>query len=317
MKPIEQLNTQYNENNIIDGIFKSNGLYCLVAEPKVGKSLLALQLANSLINGTQFLGYNVNPTKVLYVSTEISENQLKERIKIAGYEFRENSFLFVEKDENHKLCIRDDLLLNLRDFSEEYHGKFIIIDIMCGIDYGYNIDINNYSDVMKNMFDKYRELSKKYNLTFLLVHHLNKEGKTLGSIGIDGNMNGILTLINNKDKTYTLNIINRDFEEVTLNLIRNDKLQFEIIDEDSTDLDLNLSFFMRYVIKKKEITFTPAEMVAALNLTITPSRFGRLLNSYSKRLEQEGIFITLNRTSTSRKYIAKFIEPLDKEELCQ
>lgn len=317
MKPIEQLKTIYNDNNIIDGIFKNNGLYCLVAEPKVGKSLLALQLANSLINGKQFLGYNVNPTKVLYVSTEISENQLKERIKIAGYEFRENSFLFVEKDENHKLCIRDDLLLNLRDFSEDYHGKFVIIDIMCGIDYGYNIDINNYSDVMKNMFDKYRELSKKYNLTFLLVHHLNKEGKTLGSIGIDGNMNGILTLINNKDKTYTLNIINRDFEEVTLNLIRNDKLQFEIIDEDSTDLDLNLSFFMRYVIKKKEITFTPAEMVATLNLTITPSRFGRLLNSYSKKLEQEGIFITLNRTSTSRNYIAKFIEPLDKEELCQ
>ena len=70
---------------------------------------------------------------------------------------------------------------------------------MCGIDYGYETDINNYSDVLKNMFDKYRELAKKYNLTFLLIHHLNKEGKTLASTGIDGNMNGILTLINNKD----------------------------------------------------------------------------------------------------------------------
>lgn len=83
---------------------------------------------------------------------------------------------------------------------------------MCGIDYGYKLDINNYSDVMKRMFDKYRELSKKYNLTFLLVHHLNKEGKILRSTGIDGNMNGILTLINNKDNTYTLKIINRDFK---------------------------------------------------------------------------------------------------------
>ena len=29
---------------------------------------------------------------------------------------------------------------------------------MCGIDYGYETDINNYGDVMKNMFDKYRLL---------------------------------------------------------------------------------------------------------------------------------------------------------------
>lgn len=68
-------------------------------------------------------------------------------------------------------------------------------------------------------------LAQKYNLTFLLIHHLNKESKTLGSTGIDSSMNGILTLINNKDNTYTLKIINRDFEEQNLNLIRNDKLE--------------------------------------------------------------------------------------------
>ena len=164
------------------------------------------------------------------------------------------------------------------------------------------------------MFDKYRELSKKYNLTFLLVHHLNKEGKTLGSTGIDENMNGILTLINNKDNTYTLKIINRDFEGQNLNLIKNDKLVFEIMNENNTELDFNLSAFMRYVIKKKEIIFTPAEMVVELNLIITPSRFGRLLNSNIKRLEQEGIFVELNRTATSKNYEAKFIDPLVLEE---
>ena len=80
MKPIEELNITIKKDNIIDGIMKSNGLYCLVAEPKVGKSFLALQLANSLINNKQFLGFNTNPTSVLYVSTEISELQLKERL---------------------------------------------------------------------------------------------------------------------------------------------------------------------------------------------------------------------------------------------
>lgn len=176
---------------------KSNGLYCLVAEPKVGKSFLALQIANSLTNNKEFLGFKVNPTPILYISTELSSLQLKERLNITSYEFSPNSFFFLEKDSNHRLCLTDDLQLELKEFSEAYNGKFVIVDIMCGIDYGYELDINNYSDVMKRMFDKYRELSKKYNLTFLLVHHLNKEGKTLGSTGIDGNMNGILTLINN------------------------------------------------------------------------------------------------------------------------
>lgn len=314
MIPIEQLNIDIKKDNIIDGIMKSNGLYCLVAEPKVGKSFLALQIANSLTNNKEFLGFKVNPTPVLYISTELSSLQLKERLNVTGYDFSPNSFFFLEKGSEHRLCLTDDLQLELKEFSETYDGKFVIVDIMCGIDYGYELDINNYSDVMKKMFDKYRELSKKYNLTFLLVHHLNKEGKTLGSTGIDGNMNGILTLINNKDNTYTLKIINRDFEEQNLNLIKNDKLIFEIMNEDNTELDFNLSSFMRYVIKKKEIIFTPAEMVAELNLLITPSRFGRLLNSNIKRLEQEGIYIELNRTATSRNYKAKFIEPLSIEE---
>lgn len=160
------------------------------------------------------------------------------------------------------------------------------------------------------MFNKYKELSKKYNLTFLLVHHLNKKDKTLGSTDIDGNMNGILTLINNKDNIYTLKIINIDFEEQNLNLIKNDKLIFEIMNEDNTELDFNLSAFMIYIIKKKEVVFTPAEMVAKLNLLITPSRFGRLLNSNIKRLEQENTYVELNRAATSRNYKTKFIEPL-------
>lgn len=277
MIPIEQLNIDIKKDNIIEGIMKSNGLYCLVAEPKVDKSFLALQIANSLTNNKEFLGFKVNPTPVLYISTELSSLQLKERLNKTSYEFSPNSFFFLEKDSNHRLCLTDDLQLELKEFSETYNGKFVIVDIMCGIDYSYELDINNYSDVMKRMFDKYRELAKKYNLTFLLIHHLNKEGKTLGSTGIDGNMNGILTLINNKDNTYTLKIINRDFEEQNLNLIRNDKLEFEIINEDNTELDFNLSVFMRYVIKKKEVIFTPSRNDSRIKSINYPFSFRKII----------------------------------------
>ena len=309
MKTINDIGNNYSNDNIIDGIMKSKGLYCLVAEPKVGKSFLALQIADAIINNKPFLGFNVISSPVLYISTELSGYQLKSRINLTNYNL-DNNFLFIEKDNKHNLSLRDDLLLKLNEFKHKYNGKLVIIDVMCGIDYGINVDINSYTDEMKNMFDKYRELSEKYDFTFLLIHHLNKEGKTLGSIGIESNMNGILALINNKDNTYGLKIINRDFEEVNLNLVKNNNLVFVVMKEDNTDLEFNLSIFMRYVIKKKNIVFTPAEIVAELNLYITPTRFGRLLNSNIKRLEQEGIYIELNRTCNSRNYKASFIDPM-------
>lgn len=48
-------------------------------------------------------------------------------------------------------------------------------------------------------------------------------------------MNGIIfTLINNKDGTYNLKIVNRDFEELNINLIKNNNCIFEVINEDNT-----------------------------------------------------------------------------------
>ena len=55
MKTINDIEKAVRKKDfIINGIMKSQGLYCLVARPKVGKSLLALQLANSVATGTTF-----------------------------------------------------------------------------------------------------------------------------------------------------------------------------------------------------------------------------------------------------------------------
>lgn len=310
MKSIEQINKVKKKDNIIDGIMKSNGLYCLVARPKVGKSLLALQIADSLANNKQFLGFNINPSPVLYISTELSENQLKERIDKTNYKFSKNSLFFIEKDEDHSLSIRDDLLLDIRDFSEKYKGKFVIIDMLCGIDYMSYYDINSYKDIAEIIIPKYKDLIKKYNLTFLLIHHLNKNGTALGSTAIEGFVDGILYLKDSGFNSYTLSIINRDFESKELNLKLNNNLTFEIVNEDNSEIDYNMSLFLRHVIKNKECIFTPSKIVADLNMQITPTKFGRLLNDNLEKLKQEGIYIEQSRSATSRNYKATFIDPM-------
>ena len=177
-----------------------------------------------------------------------------------------------------------------------------------GINYGFNIDPNSYIDISKIM-DIYRNICKRYNITILLIHHLNKSGTTLGSIGIDGFVDGIFTLKDEKDNYFTLSSISRDFDNKEISLYRNNKMQFEVIEDDNTEIDYNLLLFLKYVIKKKEIVFTPAEIVSKLNIMISPTKFGKLLNSNIDKLKHEGIYVEQKRTSNARTYKATFIEP--------
>ena len=82
MKSLGKIKNSIKKDFIVNGMLKSEGVYCLVALPKVGKSMLALQLSDSIANNKQFLGFKIKPSPVLYVSTENSGSQLYERIKL-------------------------------------------------------------------------------------------------------------------------------------------------------------------------------------------------------------------------------------------
>ena len=51
MEAFEDIKLNTKKDIIIEGLMKSNGVYLIVSQPKVGKSLFALQLANSIANG--------------------------------------------------------------------------------------------------------------------------------------------------------------------------------------------------------------------------------------------------------------------------
>lgn len=55
MKAFEELKETTKKDIIIDGIMRSKGVYLLVSNPKVGKSMFVLQLSKSITNGKPFL----------------------------------------------------------------------------------------------------------------------------------------------------------------------------------------------------------------------------------------------------------------------
>lgn len=312
MKTLSEMRKNLTKKDfIVDNLMKSNGLYCLVARPKVGKSLFGLQLAEAIATGKTFLGFRTSPSPVLYISTEMDSTQIVDRIDKMKLEFNDDNFRLIEQNPNERKLNLMDLQLKFQTFSNEYDGRFVIIDMFSGIDLNNGYDLNSYQDMGQYVIPKFREICKKYNFTILLIHHLNKSNTLLGSTAIDGSVDGIITLkqdSNIKNKIL-LNYESRDYEGLDLVLKRNDNLLFELSEVECEDLNYNVLTFLNYAIKQQQFTFTASEITSKLNLPITPSAFGKLLNNNIHNLEKEGLYIEQKRTSTERTYTAKYKEP--------
>lgn len=65
----------------------------------------------------------------------------------------------------------------VKEFTEEFNGRILILDMLKDIDFNISYDINSYQDISQKLMPKIRSYADKYNLTILFVHHLNKLGK--------------------------------------------------------------------------------------------------------------------------------------------
>lgn len=312
MKTISEIKEVQKTDFIIKDLLKENGLYCLVARPKIGKSFFVLQLANAIANGSPFLNFETKRTPVLYISTEVNASSLYNRIQLMNCNFDDSNFFFISQEENPNLLNLINLESEFQDFKTKYNGKLVIIDMLYGIDVGINYDINNYQDMGQKVFPKLRELCNKYLLTILFVHHLNKSGTSLGSTAIDTSVDGKFTLKQNEEvkTTFYLNYQSRDFEGKDITLSRDEHMNLSIDEESIETLNPHLMMFLNYAITKKEFSFTMSEVTSKLNMLITASAFGKLVKDNLTNLEQLGLHITANRSAKKREYYARYEEPM-------
>ena len=156
MKAFEELKETTKKDIIIDGIMRSKGVYLLVSKPKVGKSLFALQLANSIANGKPFLGHEIlKPSPVLYITTELSDSQLKDRCNLLGISFEKNKFFVIDRDEKQNINFMD-IEYQVKEFAEELNGRILILDMLKDIDFNISYDINSYQDISQKLMPKIR-----------------------------------------------------------------------------------------------------------------------------------------------------------------
>ncbi len=293
-------------------MIRENGLYCLLGEAKVGKSAMALQIANSVANGIPFLDLKTNKSPVLYLSTEMNPNETISRIKLMNCNLSNEDFLYTYPEDNMTQLSILKVEKEIMNFHEKYNGKLVFIDMFNGINFGYNYDLNNYQDMSQNIFPKIRKLCNDYEVAIILVHHLNRKGKSLGSTAIDTCVDGKIAIKqdDNIKSTFYLKYDSRDYPGREYVLKRDDNLILSIDEITDDKLNENLMAFLRYAMGNNEFEFTMSDMVNKLKLDIIPATLGKLLASNKDELEKIGLTIK-SKNKSKRLYTAKYEEPLN------
>lgn len=316
MKQINEINKSIKKDIIVENLMISNGVYLLVSHPKVGKSMFAQQLAFSLTTGEDFLGFKVNPSHVLYITTEGDINQLNDRFKLMNLKPNVNKLHIIDIDDIPDFYIRD-IERDIYELTFDKEPLFIIMDMFKDIKFDTSYDLNNYQEINDVVFRKLKELCRKYNSTLLVTHHLNKRDETMGSVGLNADVSGIIKLKESKNNynKLTLDYKGRDLGRLELNLKRNENQTFNVIDENTNDeTDYNLLLFIKYAVVRKDFDYTISDILSKTNILLTPTQLGGLIQRNLQLLEKEGLHITSKRTANERLWHCSYEEPSENNE---
>ena len=199
---------------LVQGLVPVYSPTVIVGSPSTGKSLLSLQMCQSIISGQDFLGQKVMQipnARCLYISHEDGLKAVAMRLK------KQDKFLHLTDEQNARmdlLCDGADLqnaLVSYLDFYRENPPVMIINDTLSDIFTGEIYKINE----VKNFFNFFKDIVNQYvykdingNLFhphLVFTHHTGKRTDTLtphkdNALGSAGIPAGARTMVEIKTK---------------------------------------------------------------------------------------------------------------------
>ena len=269
----------------------------LVAAQSSGKSQLALGLVKEMLKsqrGQAYLERGVRPCRILYLSTEMNRDIIAERLAEIGVDGRmagaRNRFFVYDKELTMEVVERE---------VSECNPDLVIIDIMGGLFIGEGLEINSY-DAFNTIVPKLRRLGK----TFLLIHHLNKQGKAMGSVGslsaMDTRMEMTVTEHGGEEGDYViyqhLHVYGKEVAEQHIDVaFRYPNFEIATSESDMEEIDKPLSKLMQSVVLSEEgLEGTYQQIAAKCQLLeryqFNPKRLGSLLRMNADVLRKNQIF---------------------------
>jgi len=160
---------------LIGGLMVKGSVNMLVADPKVGKTTLVVQLALAITSGSYgIFGFNISEClPVLVVEAEGARRAFAARLattaRSMNVEIPTNGF--IQADGMTDFQIGSPGLERLIAASK---AGLVVLDTL---GYFHTGDENSATDWKKNVMVPLRKLTAKYGCSFLLVHHQTKESQ--------------------------------------------------------------------------------------------------------------------------------------------
>jgi RecA-family ATPase len=191
------------------------GLTLLVANPKVGKSTLILQLARALASGGQFWGESVPTGHVLMIDLETNERRLRRKLAGAGGEEIPAGSLKFAFEWPRGLLGVDEIA---RVLDEDPDIKLVVIDTLQRFRETSSGAKNAYAADYDALTPLHDLCKSRPGLAIVVVHHKRK-AKTdddpidsiNGSAALAGAADGIW-MLGRKGSEFTLHVSARDWE---------------------------------------------------------------------------------------------------------
>lgn len=168
-------------NRVLGGGMVEGSIVLLGGEPGIGKSTLLLQLALQL-----------SPMKVLYISGEESEKQIKMRAERIPF------------DNQHLLVANATRLDQILKFQEEIQPELLIIDSIQTV-YAQTMDSAPGSvSQVRECAARLMRLAKETQTPTFLVGHITKEGSLAGPKVLEHMVDAVLTFEGDQHSSYRI-----------------------------------------------------------------------------------------------------------------
>lgn len=282
---------------LIQNLITAGSVNIVVGEPGSKKTWAMLDMGICIALGKAWLDYPTSQGAVLIVDEESGNQRLKRRIgnilrghladkdkTIPSLYWTSLSALDLGKvDDINQLQI---LIMNTG-------AKLVIIDAL--VDVMPDKDENSAKDTQQ-IFSALRALSDLLNVSFVVIHHLNKMGRTRGSTAISGSVDLILQV----ESKATSNLITfktekaRDIEGTTFHANANfgpkdGNGQFWLTGRDAPQETIHFNSGQRHILKYllKHGQSEKQKIIDAADTTTVKNAFGNLVeNGFIERANE-------------------------------
>lgn len=297
------------------------GVSLLCGAPKIGKSWLVLDWCVRIAKGEEVWNFKTVKGTTLYLCLEDTLSRIQQRLNEITDEVPNNVFFAISS-----CSLSDGLAEQIESFVAEHNDTVLVV-----IDTFQMIRSKNKDTTYANDYQEIEELKRladKLKISFLLVHHLRKQGdndplnKISGTTGISGAVDTTFILDKSKrsQNNATMICTGRDIEyrELELNFSKENHMWNLVSDSVESpeillpDEMIQLIEFMKKVkIFKGTNTEFAEEFNSFCRKEISAKALKQMMNKWRYELEDNDVFFSSYRSNGKRLVNVHYLSDSD------